>query len=248
MIGQNKGFRKEIFFIKKFNEKYFHQFNDCDKKFLLDIKFENYQNQYFVASKPQAAREKTDVIISSSIGHKVNLSIKSGKNNSVHQEDINKFCKFLIDSGFDNQEIKNMLFFHWSDNSLDNSGEFRYGATRFRKKNDVSFAKLIHSFSRIEQAVLKRIFLGENTKYTPNYLVYMAENLKISQWHMDDVIKFHLNLKDDKHIVGNLGFQAWNAVLNRNIKTEPRRNSIQFKWTKISDDMESYFESKSRYL
>jgi len=248
MIGQNQGKNLENELIHLINNKSYLQIQNNVKTLLNKLGFRLFSEDIFYALKPKSANRKTDIIISNSNNQSVNISVKSGRGNSVHQEKINDFCDLLIELGFEEEEIDNVLFFHWCDYTLNNSGFDRKKSKEFKNIHKDRYIKLIDSYSRIKNILIPRLLIGNDLNYIPDYLVYIDSQFNFYPWEMDFVINFHVNKNDSKKTIGNLSSQTWNLCVNRNPMTEKRRYSIQWKWGNILKDMESFLETNSRNI
>lgn len=88
------GYSNEKRFVEVFNDKFIYQLEEKYVRFLEDIYEKKLdKNSYVICWKP-VVNEKADIIIR--VGsEKKRLSIKTGKNNSVHMEKLSSFIKFL---------------------------------------------------------------------------------------------------------------------------------------------------------
>ena len=78
----------------------------------------------------------------------VNISVKSGSANSIHQENIYSFVKFLESEKPLDIESKNLIYeFHWCDGTLDNSGsiEDRKSKTDYKKIHNEKYFKYCYA-------------------------------------------------------------------------------------------------------
>jgi len=241
--GQNGGSKWEEYIIEQIHGK---NFNELDGKFqnlLMIIGISNQNNGIIQAVKPKGAREKTDIIISDNTENSINISVKSGSGNHIHQEKIYEFCDFIRSNGFSEKEINEFLYFHWCDGTIDNSGIERINLKKFKKIHSNRYQKMINLFQKIKYECIKRVLIGNNEIYTPDWMFYgNNKDGDIYQWKYDSVLEYHQSTYNSEKPVGNLGIQAWNACLNKNPKSENKRYTIQFKWSNIFKDMERYIE------
>lgn len=252
VIGQNKGFSVERKIKASIDNKRFNEIDPTFRSILIKINNKISSDAIFTVGKASVSQiglfKKTDIYILMNDQYFSNLSIKKGKSNSVHQENIYSFCEFMGSIGANLFEIDAIKKYHWGDGSLDGS----IGKTDISKRKcygplKVAFAKEINiinsTFTKFNEKILRRVFLGGLSKNVPDFLIYTQnENLnQVKIMSMEDVINFHKSNFDtrEKYVtLGNLTFQNWNRCCSgQDLKpnANKHRNDIQFKWNLIND-------------
>lgn len=107
---KNKGLEAENELINSINGKYFSELSSTLKKFVSELyKKEIDYLKKFMCHK-YFANYKPDIVITHNNIQKY-ISIKTGKNCSIHQEHLYSFLMFLSDNGCDNYLIKKLKNF-----------------------------------------------------------------------------------------------------------------------------------------
>ena len=253
VIGQNKGFSNEDIFKDKINNSKLSEIESNIQNVLTFVNSNVRIDGRFKAFKKEGKglAKKTDLFVTLDDIEFCRLSIKSGTGNSVHQENIYQFTKFLENLGIEEELIQDLLFFHWGDGTYDGSGELAdrkkagYLKTRFPEK----IASIQKIFTSAKKEIVERALIGEKNGTEPNYVIYFEDkNLNGLQIvDMGQVIKHHISLKNMHNDlkIGNLTFQNYQRCLKGQEKTTNKnRNDIQFKWTGIASDMKKMSHDK----
>lgn len=251
-VGQNSGFSFEKN-IKLFLDN--NRYKDIDpfcQKILFKIDNGITPDSMFSVGEPPLIQsgllKKTDVFILKNNQYFTNLSIKKGESNSIHQENIFKFCDFLVSIGATVNEINAIKKYHWGDGSLD--GSIGLNDVTKRKCNSelrTTFFEEINvineTFKKYSDEILVRVFLGVHGVNAPDYLIYSHHGTlnDLSLKSMDEVLNFHKrNLKSRAGFIsiGNLTYQNWNRCCkgqDLKLGATKHRNDIQFKWNLVDD-------------
>jgi hypothetical protein len=247
MIGQNKGFSTEEFIKSKINELKFSEIEINLQSVLKTINPDIGENEIFKAEKKEGKGlgKKTDLFVFKSGERFTNLSIKSGSGNSVHQENVYEFVKFLEKLGAKEEMIMDFLFVHWGDGTHDGTGkiEDRKDAPTLKKEFPKKIVGVQQLFKHFKEEIITRALLGNLDGTEPDNLIYISKkDLKtIAHSDMSKIIKFHMEVismhADLK--IGNLNYQNWNRCLGGQERTTKKhRNDIQFKWPNINRDLD----------
>ena len=195
-----------------------------------------------LSAKQYGGTDKADLSIVSD--GKVNyVSVKKGSGNSIHQEPIERFIKFLAKEIEYNSAVFNDLrHFIWGDGTLDGSGkvEDRIGAAEYKKTFPNKINNIQIYFNRHKQQLLERFIINGavTTSHNVDYLFYgnTDECTVVSKPYLLD---FALNVKKRPLSIGVLTFQAWNRNINGGNKSENKRGQIQLKWGSLRKDVET---------
>ena len=90
----NYGYQNEYDFIRLFNNKYLHELDSNSQTFLKDLFEEELDNNEQIKSWKNKMPQKTDIFIKYK-NYIKNISLKCGKGNSVHQESVQDFQRYL---------------------------------------------------------------------------------------------------------------------------------------------------------
>tara|TARA_A100001011_G_scaffold299075_1_gene312122 strand:+ start:1068 stop:1850 length:783 start_codon:yes stop_codon:yes gene_type:complete len=259
-MGENKGFIKEREIISVLNKKTLKELDANYRTDILKI-FQNSlnPNDEFKCYKNEGVglEKKTDLTLEIK-NKKINLSVKNGKSNSVHQESIYSFINFLNSKDIlSKKETDLIMEFHWCDGTFDNTGYFenRKRKNYYKKIDNYRYRNYMNTLKRYKDEIFNRALLG--TINQPEYLLYFESfNNKTPHFiYMEDLLSYHLNNEDTEDSIGILRLQNCNPCLggqdhgHKNHiciqgcpkiepKTKKHRNDVQFK---MIDDIKKNF-------
>ncbi len=253
MSNNKDGFDNELDIIKYINSKNnFNNMNDNMQKFLLQLFNDiNIKNQTIFASKPVGFPKniKPDIVISA-LGKQKFVSIKKGSGNSVHQEDLKDFTKYLLSIGISEETIFYLREFHYGDGTIDGSGATRISAKEFKNKYPEKIKQINLEFNNPE--ILKKLFnrflfIGNIPNAPIVDMIYYGSVDKGIWAKNTDVEKYLLNCYTNKEAImfSQLSYQVWNRCLNFNPKTENRRHIMQIKWASLENDLTNITKQRS---
>ncbi len=253
-MGSNAGFNKETTLIKSINNKSLKEM-DTSSVILLKKLFPNYNLQeiFFSCYKNEGRglEKKTDITIEAGNLKKINISLKSGSNNSVHQENIFSFLSLLKESlpNFNESDKNLILKFHWCDGTLDNSGLVinRSKKKDFIKKFCTDYDLYSAFFGTIKDLIFDRIMVGSIN--SPEYLVYanshgeylLSSMTRIKKKHLDHESEWGLfTLQNCWACLGGQDHGHESHVCDYSCpkikpKAQKHRQDIQFKWSNIEN-------------
>ncbi len=228
----NKGFEIEREIISNLNNQKITLLPIEYKKLMANL-FKNIggENELIKCEKKEGTglEKKNDLTIKFQ-NKSVNLSIKSGSANSVHQENIHSFIEFLNSKKELEIERKNLIYeFHWCDGTLDNTGkiEDRKSKVEYKKTHKDKYARYMNILREYKKEIFFRVFTGSENP--PDYTVYFKTGI-FFVLDFKDLLSKHLNTKESDSNLGILTVQNWNACLQgQDLKGSKHRNDIQFK-------------------
>lgn len=198
---------------------------------------------------PRNVNAKQDLVITAANKHRL-ISVKKGKNNSVHQEPITVFIDFLKDLGATTEIVESLLLFQWADGTLDNTGKNRL---KYREVIDtyVKEMKDAHNFLNthkeiiIERALSKGAY--DNLDSQVDYIYHGTRESGV--WcSLDYAIKINSKPENSGNAIsiGFLKYQNQNRNTTLNPSKEKARAAIQFKWSNMEAILEKSMSLKSR--
>lgn len=238
------GFQNEDNIINYLNTTPFDELNIIHRKFIENINKGNKPNKIF--AKKYAGPNKADIGVTIN-GKEYLFSIKKGSGNSVHQEPLEDFIRFLTNEVEDNKEVFNSLrYFIWGDGTLDGNGNKndRIDARKFKKlyPNHVS---IIQSYLDRHMDVLidRFVISGVKSNKSADFLWYgeSVDGIMISKEDMLEIIKG--NVKEPLSL-GILTFQAWNRNIKPDGKSEHKRGVVQLKWGTLKTDILNFYDKE----
>ena len=258
-MGTNKGFIKEREIISTLNKQIFKNLNSDYKTKIMDI-FQGdikLEDQLLCSKIEGLHLEKKNDLTLEINDKKINMSVKIGNGNSLHQETIKSFVDFLNSKKILSKNQEDLIYeFHWCDGTFNNTGSFsnRKKRSEYKKKNYNRYRSYIDTLRNYKNDIFTRVMLG--TINQPDYLVYFKnfEN-KIPHFiNMNDLLNHHNVAERKEDHIGIFTLQNCNACLqgqdhgHKNHKCvegcpkiEPRtkkhRNDIQFKMIDIKSNI-----------
>lgn len=240
-----QGFINETEMRDELNNKRILDLNHNLKTFILDIfslSSSDKNLNKLVRCIKRGGQKKGDLEIIVDDISKV-ISVKMGTGNSVHQEPVNDFIKYLSNNFKINEEVSNCIrLFIWGDGTLDGTGKNknRISAITFSKTYPKEIKKIQEYFDKIKKNLIERfVFNGRDNNLSIDYIYYgnKIEGKWISShilldWFLDDK-----NKSSGAISVGALTFQAWNRNINGGDKSEKKRGVIQLKWGTMGYDI-----------
>ena len=151
---RNNGFKNERDFVNFFNKKYLYEFDSNTQEFLTNIFDGTIDNSEPIICYKNKELQKADIFIQFKKYTK-GISIKSGHYNSVSQEPVKEFERFLINLNIPYKAIDYYLSFHYgyrrnSDGTRDYSKKLSSEDYRLLYQDEVDiFNKYINNLIKI---------------------------------------------------------------------------------------------------
>lgn len=233
------GYCNELNFRKLFNKRFIYQLDNMLVHFLEDIFGRKLEEELYVECFKSFERDKTDIIIKIGIDRR-NISIKSGKNNSIHLETLTSFLDFLKELNCPSELIHIYKGYHLGYDIYGN----RMGGKILQELHSSDLTKLNDFFNQDEirrKAINRFLFNGINSDCnsvdvviygTPESFYYATR----------DQISNYLLMQNDTFLsphFSSLVLQPWTRNLNYNPKYEYRRGFVQVKWYRLDIVFES---------
>lgn len=216
-----EGFDNEKEIASYLNGKRFSELNENMKRFVKALNGRiNLKESSLIKAKAIKGLFKTDLILKFNKTTR-NISVKTGKGNSFHQEKIETFINFIDKLGA-SEEVKTYL-----NEFIDSYDDGKVYFSKFPSKK-----KIIQDFFNKNKKQLLIRFL-KTGKYSDNHADYVYHG-KISKGKFEDVgsvIKKMIRFKPSgsaQIYVGALTFQKWNT------RNKSKRGSIQLKGPTIN--------------
>lgn len=241
MKNTERGLKIEKDIINHINEnKYIEKMNLNISLFLKEI-FEMDLKNVLIKAMKYHENYKPDIVIEANSIKKY-ISIKSGKDNSVHQEHIHSFCNFLCEMRVSQSTINNLKLFHFNDMTTNGSGKEKKDAHNFLKLHSDICDKINKELNetKTKKACIERILFDGEYHNLPSvdYIYYGSYEKGI--WAKKEKISNYLcsqNLNTLSIHISKLYYQAWQRNLQNNDRSEFRRYFVQFKWHSIEKDI-----------
>ena len=229
------GYQNEFDFKDKINKKYFYELEEKIKNLIKKVFIDVSNNDYITCYKSFKTDKADLVIVINNI--KKYISIKCGKNNSIHLEPIESFKIFLNECNIPHEIIEIYNEYHYATNELNE----RISAKEYQENHEKDILKFNEYINR-EDILIKSIdrFLFKGTSIYNNnvdLLIYGTPD-NFYCFTKDEIIKYLLKVKDE--IFNSIHFsllilQPWTRNLNNNPKYEYRRDFVQVKWYRMEE-------------
>ncbi len=236
----NDGCLNEELLINYINGFMFSDFNKNIQNFL-DFTFNGNidLNKPFFASKCRGGQVKPDLIIEHNSEIKY-ISIKKGGGNSVHQEKISVFFPFF-EEVCGTQALNNLKLFHYGDDTLNDSGEFRYDADECQNRYQLQIMQLnniINDYDLLPLFLDRFLFVGNVNSNLVVDVIYHG-TIDNGIWaSRDEIFEYFLanNFPSKTVHFGTLTYQVWGRNNNYTAVHPDRRYVMQIKWGSIYSD------------
>lgn len=172
----NYGFQNERDFVELFNNKYYHELDDRSQTFLSELFGKEINDDEPIKSWKNKMIQKTDIFIKYK-NYIKNVSIKCGKDNSMHQESIQEFKRYLEKLGVPYKIVDKYVSYHYGymkngDGKTDfskmlNSAEYKI---LYQEEIDI-FNKYINKTRIIIDMIDRFIIRGNNSDYDVDALI-----------------------------------------------------------------------------
>ena len=233
-----QGYKNEYEFCEVFHDKFVYQLEDCFIELLEKIFSQKLDSRSYIICWKSFQNDKADIVIR--VGNiKKYLSIKSGKNNSVHLESLKDFKNFLTKIGFSQELIKIYENYHYATDTEGN----RVSAKDYQV-NHMDEIEQFNAFANkkeIIQKVIERFLL--KGKHEENHLVDAIIYGTVHQFFCltnEEIYNYLQNNSDTFPSIhfSSLTLQPWARNLNFNPSYEYRRDYVQVKWYRLAEVIE----------
>lgn len=244
----NKGIYEEEEMVLLFNNKKLSDLSNNAKHFAKEM-FGHLDGEKTFISQRVGDYMKPDFSVS--YGDETHfVSMKTGRSNTVHQEYVMEFCKFLRTQGISNRTLQTILLYHYGDGTLDGSGKQRMQieklkfllASRIKEANAELNSKKDFVLMIIERAVLKGT-REENIEADYIYHGNSDYGVLVSKTQL---LK-HCNRRDWKWMdnlhIGPILLNPHARYIGKEIKREKSRQRLEFSWPNFREDLE-YISSR----
>lgn len=248
MNQQNIGVIREIEIINYINEKTFYSKMNLNMQNFLKYIFKFDLSNITIKAYKFHENYKPDIVIIAN-GVKKYISIKTGSNNSIHQEHFYSFLNFLKNSIHNEEFIDILKEFHFNDGTIDGTGNDRKSAIDFQTYNQDKIQKIncmLNNEKILKNLIERLLFKGEYHNIPLVDYIYYG-NIEEGLWaSKEEIINYLLNTKiySASPHVSKLYYQSLHRNLKYDINYEYRRYYVQFKWHSIKEDIK--YISKKR--
>ncbi len=243
-----KGIKNEYRFVYYFNNKKIKQLSKEAQQLLYTIyDGDNLTDDTSIECWRSKYNEKADIKIRiNNIIH--GISIKTGKQCSMHQENKYSFYKFLSKIGVPNPIITN--FNNFMLGIINNE---KVKGNIYIQKYSQEINQIIDIFNKYyikTNLIIRFIFQGsENQLYDCDAIIYGTPNNFL--WASKDEILSYLINTPTKLTgcinISNLNIKCYNRNLKNDISNMTKENDIQVKWYTLEEDLTEITENRKNF-
>lgn len=243
----NYGYQNEVDFVNLFNNKYLYELDNNSKMFLKDLFGENIDNEEKIKSWKNKLKQKSDIYIKYN-NYVKGISLKCGKNNSVHSETIQDFKMYLEKLNIPYKVIDKYTSYHYGY-MKDKNGNNDYSKVlsseeykeHYQSEIDI-FNSYINKTRIIVDMIDRFIVRGKNSDYDIDALVSgtVEDYVWIKKHDLYDLILF--NRRPDyssPHIACLTIGPKRRRFIDNNINPWDRY-IVTIRWSHIREDIEEY--------
>ena len=180
------------------------------------------------------------------------FQLKKEKNNSVHEESIRSFSKFLKELGASDDIIEALLKYQWADGTIDDTGrlDYRLKGTSVVNVYYEEMVKINNFFNDNKVPIINRVLSVGAYEQLDSHIDYIYHGTVDSGvWcSLEYAISVNNNPDNNKKpiSIGFLTYQNQNRNATFNPHKEHARNQIQFKWSNMESIIEKSMKTRSR--
>lgn len=248
----NYGYQNELDFVELFNNKYIYELDNNTKKFLKELFEEEIDEGEMIKSWKNKTPQKADIFIKYK-NYVKGISLKCGKNNSIHHESIQDFKRYLEKLGVSYNTIDKYVSYHYGY-AKDKEGniDFTKKLSADEYKNlyqetiDI-FNKSINKTRIIVDMIDRFIIRGRNSDYDIDALICGTTDdyVWITKYDMYDLILSKRCLDYTSPHIACMTIGPKKRNLDGNSKNNRDRYLVCIRWNYIKQDIID-FKNKKR--
>ena len=248
----NRGQLVEDEFILHLNGKKIAELND-NLRYMLEDLFGVLDRDEIVECKKAEDWIKPDVLITYQ-GRTKGLSVKTGKADIFHTEQLKYFIPYLKDIGISEYSIETLLLFQFGDDTTNGTGKFRMNQGQAFEKYKDRIEALNEELNANEEVVMNLIdrflFAGVNPEADKADAIFIGdayEGVCVTRKQMMKYIKnVRYDFYNNPHVGPILLIPAGRYIL-RNSLHEEKRFKISAWWPKAENTFYSIARRYSNY-
>lgn len=249
----NYGYQNELDFVELFNNKYIYELDDNTKKFLKELFEESIEEGEIIKSWKNKTPQKADIFIKYK-NYVKGISLKCGKNNTIHHKSIQDFKRYLEKLGVAYNTIDKYVSYHYGY-AKDKEGniDFTKKLSADEYKNlyqdtiDI-FNKSINKTRIIVDMIDRFIIRGRNYDYDIDALICGTTNdyVWIMKYDMYDLVLSKRCLDYTSPHIACMTIGPKKRNLDGNSKNNRDRYLVCIRWNFIKQDIIEFKKNKKR--
>lgn len=247
----NYGFQNERDFVEMFKNKHLYELDDRTKKFIKELFEDKIDNEEIISCWKNKMLQKADIFIKYK-NYVKSISIKCGNNNSVHQEQVQEFKKYLSDIGIP-YNISDKYFSYHYGYALDNMGKRDFSRVLSSLEYKALYQKDIDIFNThinrtkiIVNMVDRFIVRGRNSNFDIDALICGTCNdyVWIMKYDIYDLVLSKKCLNFTSPHIGPMTLGPKKRNLDGTSKNKQDRYIVCARWNNLREDIID-FKSKN---
>jgi len=247
----NYGYQNEKDFIVLFNDKFFYELDNNSQKFLSKLFGDVIDNDEKIKAWKNKAVQKTDIFIKYK-NYVKNISIKCGKNNSVHHEQIQEFRRYLENLKIPYKVIEKYLNYHYGY-LRDSTGNIDFSRVLSSEEYKTFYQQEINVFNEyinktriIIDMVDRFIIRGRNSDYDIDALICgtIDEYVWILKYDIYDMVLSKQCLEFTSPHVACMTIGPKKRNLNGNSNNRKDRYLVCIRWNFLKEDIIEFKNTK----
>lgn len=240
----NNGFKNEQDFVQLFNNKYLYELDNNSINFIKELFGKMIDNEEIIKCWKNKMVQKDDIFIKYK-NYVKSISLKCGNNNSVHQEQVQEFKKYLSDIGIPYKIVDNYFSYHYGY-MLDENGKRNFSKLLsseeykklYQKDIDV-FNKYINKTRIIVDMVDRFIVRGRNSNFDIDALVCGTPDdyIWIMKYDIYDLVLSKRCLEFTSPHIACMTLGPKKRNLDGNSKNRGDRYIVCVRWNNLKKDI-----------
>lgn len=216
-------------FIKQTNEKYYQDIKEPYQKVLKKIK-DNIQNNNYLKVSKFSFKNKNIILINVD-NEKYYVTFLFKEVETLYDDNIYHFTNYLKSLKTNLKIIYNILYFHWGDTTLNNTGKIRYLAKDIKEHNETLINNINNFFNNKEilLKLLEKFFFIDERYHKPVSSIIIACETSIISYKKIEFLQLLVsnNTNNDSIIaIGPLTYQNKKRNVHFQKKYESKRNNV----------------------
>jgi len=247
----NYGYQNEKDFVELFNDKYLNELNNNEQEFLKEVFDNNIENDEKIKSWKNQSNQKIDIFIKYK-NHIKNISLKCGKSNSLHHEQIQEFKRYLGNIGIPYKVVDKYVSYHYGYEK-DKDGNTNFSKllsseqykSLYQAEIDM-FNKYINKTRIIVDMIDRFIIRGRNSDYDIDALICgtIDEYVWITKYDIYDLILSKRCLEFTSPHVACMTIGPKKRNLDGKSKNWKDRYIVCIRWNFIKEDIINFKNNK----
>ena len=243
----NYGYQNEDDFVSLFNNKYFWELDERSQSFLKELFEDNIDENEKIISWKNSMFQKTDFFIKYK-NYVKSISLKCGRSNSVHCEQIQEFKRYLEHLRIPYKEIEKYMSYHYGY-MRDSKGKSDYSKQLSGDEYKMLYQKELDSFNNtinktkiIIEMIDRFIIRGKNSDYDIDALVHgtIDDYVWIKKYDLYDLILSKRSVECTSPHIACLTIGPKKRCLDGNLKNYRDRYIVAVRWNYIRENIIEY--------